>query len=103
MKIESDKVEIKSGVRFGKTIGSPICLEIKNKDFENWQNVMSSLPVDLSDEQIVQELAQKTITKPRPAHADLAGALKYNLNFSAQCVTVILCFINSVFHFLTSI
>ena len=78
MKIESDTVEIKSGVRFGKTIGSPICLEIKNKDFENWTNVMSSNPVDLSDEKIAQEIAQRTITKPRPAHADLTGVLKYN-------------------------
>ncbi len=78
MKIESDRVEIKSGVRFGKTLGSPVCIEIKNKDFENWQNVMSATPVDLTDEKIAQEIAQKTITKPRPAHADLTGALKYN-------------------------
>src|SRR5574344_2245361 len=41
MKIETDKVEIKSGVRHGLTTGSPICLEIKNKDFENWRTIMS--------------------------------------------------------------
>jgi len=78
MKIETDCVEIKSGVRFGKTLGSPICLEIKNNDFENWQNIMSSNLVDLTDEKIAQEIVQKSITKPRPAHADLTGALKYN-------------------------
>ena len=42
MKIEKDTVEIKSGVRFGKSTGAPICLEIKNKDFENWQDVMNT-------------------------------------------------------------
>lgn len=69
MQIESDIVEITSGVRFGKTLGSPINLIIKNKDFENWQKIMSVSPNDYTDE--------KSFTVFRPGHADYAGALKY--------------------------
>ena len=69
MKIETDRVEITSGVRFGKTLGSPITLVIKNKDFENWQKIMSSAAQDLTDE--------KSFTTCRPGHADYAGAIKY--------------------------
>ena len=68
MKIESDKVEILSGVRFGKTLGSPIALLIKNKDWENWQKTMNSEPVEDFTE---------FLTKPRPGHADLSGFIKY--------------------------
>jgi len=75
MQIETDKVEIKSGVRFGKTTGAPICLEIKNKDFENWQKIMSVEKIDVID----MENNEKSFTKPRPGHADFAGAIKYNL------------------------
>lgn len=70
MKIETDEVEIKSGVRFGKSTGAPVCLEVKNKDFENWQTVMDAQGAE-NDE--------KSFTKPRPGHADFAGAIKYNL------------------------
>lgn len=72
MLIETDTVEIKSGVRFGKTTGAPICLEIKNKDFENWQDIMSVDAKGLEDN-------EKVFTTPRPGHADFAGAVKYNL------------------------
>lgn len=72
MKIESDEVEIKSGVRFGKTTGAPICLEIQNKDFENWQKIMSV-------EEVSENTEEKSFTKPRPGHADFAGSIKYNL------------------------
>lgn len=72
MKIESDAVEIKSGVRFGKTTGAPICLEIVNKDFENWQQIMSVEKIDGYQ-------PEKVFTKPRPGHADFAGSVKYNL------------------------
>lgn len=72
MKIETDTVEIKSGVRFGKTTGAPICLEIKNKDYENWQKIMSV-------EELDADVEKKTFTQPRPGHADFAGAIKYNL------------------------
>lgn len=70
MKIENDTVEILSGVRFGKTIGSPITLVIKNRDFESWQKIMSVAPEDITDE--------KAFSTFRPGHADYAGSVKYN-------------------------
>ncbi len=70
MEIEKDTAEIKSGVRHGQTIGSPICIVIKNSDWANWHNTMSVEPV--------AEKEFSEVTKPRPGHADLAGALKYN-------------------------
>jgi chorismate synthase len=71
MKIESDQVEILSGIRYGKTIGSPISLLIKNKDWENWSDIMS-----------VEDISSKEnkLSIPRPGHADLVGVTKYNLN-----------------------
>ena len=80
MQIETDKVEIKSGVRLGKSIGSPISLEVKNKDWEKWQIAMSPDVQDVSDVEISQVLADKKITKIRPGHADYAGAIKYNFD-----------------------
>lgn len=68
MKIESDKVEILSGVRGGYTIGSPICLKIENRDWSNWEDIMGTQ--NATDE--------KTVTAPRPGHADLTGGMKYN-------------------------
>jgi chorismate synthase len=73
MKIESDEVEIISGVRHGKTIGSPVSLLIRNRDFENWRDVMATEPRDFSDDKRARRL-----TRPRPGHTDLAGGLKYN-------------------------
>ena len=70
MKIESDTVEITSGVRFGKTLGSPVTLVIYNKDFENWVKIMSVNPQD--------ETSEKSFTAYRPGHADYAGSIKYN-------------------------
>jgi chorismate synthase len=67
MKIEKDKVEILSGVRLGKTIGSPIAMIIRNLDWTNWSNIMS---------QEEEATGVEAITKPRPGHADLAGAQK---------------------------
>jgi chorismate synthase len=70
MKIEKDRAEILSGVRGGRTLGSPISMLIHNRDWENWKDVMGPgpLPKDLGD---------TVVTKPRPGHADLAGGLKY--------------------------
>ena len=79
MKIESDKIEIKSGVRHGFTTGAPVCLEIKNKDYENWQTVMDTLPVEITDENITK-INEKSFTKLRPGHADYAGAVKYGFD-----------------------
>ncbi len=70
MKIEKDSVEILSGVRFGKTLGSPIALFIRNRDWENWKEKMAI--EGESPESVVP------FTRPRPGHADLAGGLKYN-------------------------
>lgn len=69
MKIESDHAEIISGVRWGKTIGSPISLFIENRDWKNWQDGMSP--------ESTHEGSIAPVTRPRPGHADLAGALKY--------------------------
>lgn len=73
MRIESDRVEIISGVRFGKTIGSPIALMIKNKDWENWREKMSV-------EKVVEGKEIEKITVPRPGHADFAGYFKYGFD-----------------------
>jgi chorismate synthase len=70
MKIESDTADILSGIRFNKTLGSPISVLIKNKDWENWMDKMS--PVD-------HQKVEK-VTVPRPGHADLVGVSKYNFN-----------------------
>ncbi|PYT12592.1 MAG: chorismate synthase, partial [Acidobacteria bacterium] len=72
MKIEQDRVQVLSGVRHGRTLGSPIALTIANRDWANWQKAMAIEPVDLS------EAERKRVTRPRPGHADLAGALKYD-------------------------
>ncbi|MBI3678815.1 MAG: chorismate synthase [Acidobacteria bacterium] len=72
MKIETDQAEIVSGVRHSHTIGSPIAIIIRNKDWKNWTG---ALPVEDSDG---AEDRKKPVTRPRPGHADLAGAIKYN-------------------------
>ena len=77
MQIEHDTVEIKSGVRFGKTTGAPICLEIKNKDWENWQDVMNIEKQEYPAEETIRKIEEKAFTTVRPGHADYAGAIKY--------------------------
>jgi chorismate synthase len=69
MKIETDRAHIVSGVRHSKTIGSPIAVIIENKDWKNWRDV---LPVEGDGGE------RKAVTRPRPGHADLAGAIKYD-------------------------
>lgn len=76
MKIESDSVQILSGVRWGKTLGSPISLLIDNRDWANWRDVMS--PEPLKFEIRNSNLEFTAVTRPRPGHADLSGAIKYN-------------------------
>jgi chorismate synthase len=70
MKLERDSAHILSGVRHGRTIGSPIAVLIENRDWQNWQE---ALPVESGDQS-----KHKPVKSPRPGHADLAGALKYN-------------------------
>ena len=80
MQIEKDTVEIKSGVRFGKSTGAPICLEIKNRDFSNWEDVMSTVGYDYPTEDMLRKIEERAFTKARPGHADYAGSKKYNLS-----------------------
>ena len=77
MQIEKDTVKILSGVRHGKSLGSPISLEVINKDWENWIIPMNTSVVDNTPENL-ELIESKKIINVRPGHADLAGALKYN-------------------------
>lgn len=70
MHIEQDRAHILSGVRHGKTIGSPVTIQINNRDWKNWTEV---LPVEPGD-----PAKHKAVASPRPGHADLAGSIKYN-------------------------
>src|SRR5919197_50838 len=68
MKIESDSVEVRSGVRHGRTLGSPVAVLVANRDYANWEDRMSPWPVEA-------EVAEEHL--PRPGHADLTGLLKF--------------------------
>lgn len=70
MLIEKDEVQVRSGIRWGETLGSPVALGIENRDWKNWTKKMSPAPEDRDD--------KIAVTKPRPGHADLAGVLKYD-------------------------
>ncbi len=70
MLIESDQVEVLSGIRKGVTLGSPITLFVKNKDYENWEKIMNP--------DLVQGSFGNPLKRPRPGHADLSGGIKYN-------------------------
>ena len=72
MKIETDTVQILSGVRHGETLGSPIAILVENKDFANWQDVMSAEACDVDPKR------ERKVIRPRPGHADLVGGLKYD-------------------------
>jgi chorismate synthase len=76
MKIETDRAEIVAGVRHGKTIGSPIAVILQNKDWKNWTE---ALPVEEPEDTGATD-KRKPVTRPRPGHADLAGAIKYNFH-----------------------
>ncbi len=73
MKIEQDEVQILGGIRHGKTLGSPISLQIRNRDWENWKHAMAPEPEAAHTEQ-----EKPPMTRPRPGHADLTGGLKYD-------------------------
>ncbi|HXM87424.1 MAG TPA: chorismate synthase [Solirubrobacteraceae bacterium] len=68
MKIESDRATVTAGVRHGRTLGGPICLQVANRDYANWEERMNPWPVD-------EEIAE--VHLPRPGHADLVGTQKY--------------------------
>ncbi len=73
-KIEKDKVDVLAGVRHGQTIGAPVALRIENRDWPNWEQAMAVEDADGAED------ARRPLTAPRPGHADLAGALKFNLH-----------------------
>lgn len=75
MQIEKDQVKITSGVRHGKTTGAPITLIVENDDWKHWTEIMGIEPLD---EALTEEEIKRKITRPRPGHADLVGAIKYN-------------------------
>jgi chorismate synthase len=70
MKIESDRATVTAGVRHGRTLGGPICLEVANRDYANWEERMNPWPVDA---------VTAEVHLPRPGHADLVGTQKYGL------------------------
>ena len=72
MKIETDRVEILSGVRAGETLGSPIAMLIHNRDWKNWQEIMDPAPREGDPDR------KRQVTRPRPGHVDLSGMLKYD-------------------------
>src|SRR2546421_10816138 len=74
MKIETDRVEIVAGVRHSQTIGSPIAIIIENKDWKNWTEALPVEDIEGGEDK------RKPVTRPRPGHADLAGAIKYNFH-----------------------
>ena len=73
MRIETDQAEILSGVRFGETLGSPVTLQVRNRDWDNWTVAMSREPLEGE----VDENELRRVVHPRPGHADLVGVLKY--------------------------
>jgi chorismate synthase len=73
-KIEKDSADFLSGVRHGRTIGAPIAIRIENRDWPNWEKALPVEDVEGAD------ATQRPLTAPRPGHADLAGALKFNLH-----------------------
>jgi chorismate synthase len=86
MQIERDEVELLSGVRAGETLGSPIAMLVRNRDWKNWQDVMDPAPrvgdradgIEEGASPTATGLRRRAVTRPRPGHADLAGLLKYD-------------------------
>jgi chorismate synthase len=76
-KIESDSVEFIGGLRHGVTTGAPLAMLINNRDWENWQHVMSTMQPQFDDAAVQEQLTKKAINKFRPGHADLPGTLKF--------------------------
>jgi chorismate synthase len=74
MQIEKDEVELVGGVRAGETLGSPIAMIVRNRDWKNWQDVMNPA---LNDGEAPGTPRRRAVTRPRPGHVDLSGLLKY--------------------------
>lgn len=83
MKFEADEVSLLTGIRHGKTLGSPIAIMIGNSEWPKWTTIMSADPVDLDDPEVQEAMNSgrgAKLTRPRPGHADLAGMLKYGFD-----------------------
>ena len=81
MKFEADELTFVSGVRHGKTLGSPVAVMIGNTEWPKWTTIMSADPVDMEDPEVAKAMASgrgAKLTRPRPGHADFAGMLKYD-------------------------
>src|SRR3954466_7884685 len=76
MQIERDEVEFLSGVRAGETLGSPIAMLVRNRDWKNWQEIRD--PAPMATDAAGGGLRRRPVTRPRPGHADLTGLLKYD-------------------------
>src|SRR5215469_2176667 len=74
MKIETDRAEIVAGVRHSHTIGAPIAVLIRNRDWQNWTQTLPVEDIDGAEDK------RRPVTRPRPGHADLAGSIKYNFH-----------------------
>ncbi len=80
MKIETDRVHVVSGIRYSQTIGSPIAILLANQDWKNWADTLPvESPVAVGLEAANGNQSNRPVSRPRPGHADLAGAIKYNL------------------------
>lgn len=77
MKIEKDQVILTGGLRHGKTLGSPISVRIINNDFKNWEIAMSPVAVDMNNPEVIEKIKSKFVSRVRPGHADLSGAIKF--------------------------
>src|SRR5918911_4998465 len=75
MQIEKDEAELVGGVRAGETLGSPIAMIVRNRDWKNWQDVMNPA---LNDGEAAGTPRRRAVTRPRPGHVDLSGLLKYD-------------------------
>lgn len=83
MKFEADELTLLTGIRHGKTLGSPIAIMIGNTEWPKWTTIMSPEAVDLDDEQVAKEMNSgrgARLTRPRPGHADFSGMLKYDFD-----------------------
>ena len=81
MKFEADELTLLTGIRHGKTLGSPIAIMIGNSEWPKWTTIMSAEPVDMGDEEVAAAMSSgrgAKLTRPRPGHADFAGMVKYN-------------------------
>ncbi|QGU04708.1 chorismate synthase [Corynebacterium comes] len=81
MKFEADELTLLTGIRHGKTMGSPIAIMIGNTEWPKWTTIMSAEPVDMGDEEVAAAMSSgrgAMLTRPRPGHADFAGMVKYN-------------------------